>query len=435
MNKLISFILIFFSISIIQAQNSKSFTLTEAIEYASKNNPTIKNAKIDIEKAKKKIWETTAIGLPQANLKMGFVTPTYGILQPDNKTVLMEYDEIPIKLGVPNSTQIDASISQLLFNGAYFVGLQATKTFKQLSEQNLEMSLNDLTMDITNSYYLVLVMEENKRILKQNMTNIDTTLFELQAMFKEGFIEDTDVDQIEYTATMIKNAYNTIERQTEIAYNLLKFQMGMELTEEIELTDELTSVVEQIALESLIGGETDITNNTTYKMVQTQETLQELNLKREKTSFLPTVVAFYNHQEKTNRADFDFTMPDMIGVNVDIPVFSSWQRMSKVKQAELELVKTRNLKEQAIAGIKLQIQQAQLTLESAYKSYLNETRNLELTKKIYNKTLLKYKEGISSSMELTQANTQYLTAQSNYFTAVNQLLQAKSKLDNLLNRN
>lgn len=445
MQKLIWFITFGLLAFGLHAQEGGSFTLDEALKFALKNNPTIKNAELDIEKAKKKVWETTAMGLPQASVKVGythlptipemaFTTPTYGILQPDNKTVLMEYMDVPIKLGVKNSTQIDASVSQLVFSGAYIVGLQASKTFKMLSEQSLKLSQNDVIEGVTNAYALVLILEENKRILKANYENINKTLEEMKAMFEEGFIEDTDVDQLKYTASTIQNAYNNLEMQIEVAYKLLKFQMGIDMDQAITLNNSLADLLDQIDMESLVQSG-DISKNMTVQLLETQENLQELNLKREKSSFLPTVVAFYNHQEKTNRADFDFTIPDMIGLNVEIPVFSSWQRMSKVKQAEIELAKTRNSKEQATTGIKMQIDQAQIALKTAWQNYQNESSNLELTKKIYDKTVEKYKEGMASSMQLTQANSQYLSAQSNYFSAVNSVIQAKSKLYNLLNLN
>ena len=426
-------------------QEPTSFSLKEAQQYALKNNAQVKNALLDIEKAKKKIWETTAMGLPQINGKvdytylptipeMQFAVVTHGVLQPDGVTVLMNSINVPIKLGVSSSATISASASQLLFSGSYIVGLQTSKTFKQLSEQSLHLSENEVFENVANTYYMVLAAEESKTLLKATSDNMTKTLNEFKAMLAEGLIENTDVDQLQYTVTMIENAYKMLERQVEIANRLLKFQMGMSLDQQITLTDKLEDIVNSIQAADMINTSGDLNNNITFQLLNTQESLQESLVKLEKAAYLPTVAAFYQHQEKTSKADFDFTMPDIVGVSVSVPIFSSGMRNAKVAQANLELEKTRNTKEMAIQGLKLELQQTQITLQSAYEKFLNEKANQELSKKIYDKTLVKYKEGMASSMDLTQANNQYLTAQTNYFNALLELLTAKNKLDNLLNR-
>ncbi|MFC2113969.1 TolC family protein [Bacteroidota bacterium] len=426
-------------------QEPTSFSLKEAQQYALKNNAQVKNALLDIEKAKKKIWETTAMGLPQINgnvdytymptiPEMQFSVVTHGELQPDGITVLLNSMDVPIALGVPSSATISVSASQLVFSGSYIVGLQTSKTFKQLSEQSLILSENTVLENVANTYYMVLAAEESKTLLKATSENMVKTLDEFKAMLAEGFIENTDVDQLQYTVTMIENAYKMLERQVQIANRLLKFQMGMDLDQQITLTDKLDEIINNIPAADMFSTGGDINNNITYKLLNTQESLQESLVKLEKSAYLPTIAAFYQHQEKTSKADFDFTFPDIVGVSVSVPIFSSGMRNTKVAQAKIELEKTRNTKEMAIQGLKLEIQQTQITLQSAYEKFLNEKSNQELTQKIYDKTLIKYKEGMASSMDLTQANSQYLTAQTNYFNALLELLTAKNKLDNLLNR-
>lgn len=447
---LLSFCLIIVYNFQIKAQESQTFSLKEAQEYALKNNANVKNAKLDIEKAKKKIWETTAMGLPHVSAKvaytylptvpeMSFATP-YLINPVDApgygpEMISMGYQTIPMKLGVENSVTLDATISQLVFSGAYIVGLQASKVFKKLSQHSLEQSENDVKEEVANTYYMILAAEESLKILNQNHININKTLLELTELHKEGFVENTDVDQIKYTKITIANAEKALERQVQIAYRLLKFQMGIELDNLISLSEKLEDIVKEISIETLFNDNYDISNNPTYKLLQTQENLQMLNLKREKSMFLPTITAFYNHQEKSAKADFDFSMPNMFGANMSIPIFSFGERLSKVKQADIELEKTRNQRKMAIQGLRLEVEKAQISLRTAYEKFLNEKSNLELTKKIYDKTAIKYKEGISSSMDLTQASSQYLQAQSNYFNTVNELLNSKNKLENLLNKN
>ncbi|MBT3303614.1 MAG: TolC family protein [Bacteroidetes bacterium] len=439
--KLFSLFLIF---SASQLHGQTSLSLIEAQEYALKNSAQVKNALLDIEKAKKKIWETAAMGLPQINgaveytymptiPEMQFSAVTHGELQPDGKTVLLNSIDVPIKLGVPHSVTFSATASQLVFSGSYIVGLQTSKMFKKLSEQSLQMSENDVKEDVANTYYMVLAADENNKLLKSTSENMKKTLMEFEAMFKEGLIESTDVDQLKYTVTNIDNTSKMLERQVAIAYRLLKFQMGMDLSQEIILSDQLDDVIAGITMESIINKNLDINSNITYQLLNTQESLQEALVRLEKSAYLPTLAAFYQHQEKPFKADFDFSFPDIAGASLSIPIFSSGMRNAKVAQANIELEKSRNTKKMAVQGLMLEAQQSHIMLQSSFEKFINEKSNQELAKSIYNKTLIKYKEGMSSSMDLTVANSQYLSAQSNYFNALLEVLQAKNKLDNILN--
>jgi len=166
--------------------------------------------------------------------------------------------------------------------------------------------------------------------------------------------------------------------------------------------------------------------------MENQEAVGMLNLKRQKSAYLPSLAAFYKHTENLKKASLDFTMKDMAGLSLNVPMFSSGMRNVMVQQREMELEKIRNAKSNVASGLELDFINSRNTFNSAYDQFVNEKRNIELTSRIYDKTLIKYKEGISSSMDLTNAQNQYLNAQKNYFTALYTLLVSKNKLDKLL---
>jgi outer membrane protein TolC len=217
------------------------------------------------------------------------------------------------------------------------------------------------------------------------------------------------------------------------ATDLLKFQLGLPFENDLLLTDKLDRVMESVSLQAIADRQLELENNILYKMMSTQVTLGELNLKREQSNYLPSVAAFYRHSEKARKADFDFTMKDIAGVQLNIPIFSSGQRNAMVAQRRLELDKIKNSKQLAMDGLKLEFMNARNEFTSSFEKYQNEKRNIELAGRIYDKTMLKYKEGLSSSMDITNAQNQYLSAQQNYFTAIYSLLVAKNKLDKLTN--
>lgn len=442
---------------ILFSQNSAPIQLSmkEAQEYALKNNYTIKNSLIDLELAKKKIWETTAMGLPQLNAASGYThifkipevsfpstvlskfrttTTLYGLPVAGDSLFVNTYDSPPIKLGVADNVTLDVTLSQLVFSGAYLVGLQASRVFYQMSERALEKNEIDLKESVANTYLLILNLVQNEKILSDRISNLEKILSEMKQLNKAGFIELTDIDQLELTVLTVKNAQTTLLRQIEGAKDLLKFQIGMPFENKIELSEKLDLVLDAAVIESISDRTLEPENNIVSKIFDTQIELAELNLKREKSNYLPNLAAFYRHSEKLKQADFDFTMKDMAGLQLNIPIFSSGQRKSAVQQRKLDMVKIQNNKNLAVNGLQLEFTTAKNDFKSSVDRFYNEKRNVELAERIYNKTLIKYKEGLSSSMDITNAQNQLLSAQSNYFTAIYSMLVAKNKIDKLTNK-
>ncbi|MBK7213914.1 MAG: TolC family protein [Bacteroidales bacterium] len=434
-----------------------SLSLKQAQDYALEHNTGMKNAKLDIEMAKKKIWETTAIGLPQVSVsgsyqhifkvpEMSFggasllSTHREGITLSgvptglNNDSIFLNYfPGDPIKLGVKDNASVSLNVSQIIFSGEYLVGLQATKVFFQISQNSYASSVSDLKEAVANSYYLVLVMQRNKEIVSQSLTNLNKTLSDMREMNKQGFIEETDVDQIELTVHTLENAIRTIDNQVLASQDLLKFQIGVPFETPVKLTESIDEIVKVSDIASIVSKQFQVQNQIGYKIMENQEAVGVLNLKRQKSAYLPTLAAFYKHTENAKKADFDFTMKDIAGLSLNVPIFSSGQRNSQLSQRVMELQKIRNTKDNVAQGLQLDFINSRNALNSAYDQFLNDQRNIELTSRIYEKTLTKFKEGISTSMDLTTAQNQYLTAEKNYFTSLYSLLTAKNKLEKLLN--
>jgi len=432
------------------------FSLKEAQNYAITNNMTAKNSDIDLELAKKKIWETTAIGLPQINAKanyqhlfevqyltLGGTTTLETKLDPGTpissdditgKNVYLSTPMMRIPLSLQNNTTLDITVSQLIFSGEYLVGLQASKVFYKISEQSQKKTELDLKESVGNTYGLVLVLEQSKKTIEQSLDNLKKTLSDMQEMNKQGFIENTDVDQIELTSLNLTNGVNSISRQVDAARDLLKYQLGLPFDSEIILTDNLESTTPTANLESVLTSNFNVENNIDYQIMSIQEKVGKLNLRREQSGYLPTLAAVYNHTELVDKPAINFTPTDVFMLTLNVPIFSSGQRIVKVQQRRLELEKVSNTKNNVASGLQLAFTNARNDMASAYEKFLNEKKNIELTNRIYDKTLIKYQEGLSSSLDLTNAQNQYLTAQSNYYTAIYTLITAKNKLDKLTNK-
>ena len=454
---MILFILPFLGVA--QQDSILNLSLTEAIEYAKTNNLTLKNAQLDIESAEKKVWETTAIGLPQVNGSLNYQhipgeIPTFAFGM--DSTTAMLYGFIleslssegynpspdlqnrlnapgqPMTLGVKNSTTYSITVSQLVFSGEYIVGLQASKTYLQISKLSHEKQELDLHANVLNSYISILVLEKNLGIIKNSVKNMELLVKETKMLNQQGFLESTDADQLQITLNTLVNAEKTIERQKDISYMLFKILLGADFNTKLLLKDNLDLLYGQLIGKS-VSGQFQLTNNIDYKMLDNQVKISALSLKREKTKYLPTISAFYNYQDKTNKASFDFTINHIIGVNLDVPIFSSFQRNAQVQQAKIEYQKSLNNQKLLENNLQTQAQQLRFNLESALEKYEVTKQNVKLSKNVFDNSSKKYKQGMVSSMDLTQANNTYLQAESDNITALFELLQTKIELQKILN--
>lgn len=428
-----------------------SFSLEEAVKYAIENGYDVKSKKIDLGVAKKKIWETTAMGLPQISGTVAyqhtFKVPemSFGYALDPNALpsgtltgadILSAYKPVdPITLGVADNTTWDVTVSQLIFSGEYIVGLRAAKVFREMSEQNLSKSYADIKESVSSSYYLALVLEENVRNLKETQKVTDANLKDLIAMGDQGLIEETGVDQVRIIKSNIDNAVSSLERSAIVSRNLLKFQMGLPIESEIALTESIDKYSNESIFSTYLGDSFDVTKTVDYLVLETGVKLQKLSWDREKTTFLPSVAGFYRHYEQLQAASFNFQPKDVAGINVTVPIFSSGMRRAKVQQAKLNFEKMKVTQQQAVEGLNLQYQNTFNEFQTAYASFVTNKKNMELAKKIFDQTMIKFKEGVGSTMDLNTSQNQYLTTQRDYFTALNNLLSAKVKLDKLLSKN
>ncbi len=426
----------------LRAQQSTNLNLQQAREYALQHNINVKNAALDVEKAKDKVWETTAIGLPQVSSSLSYNNnldlPTQ--LLP-GELIGQPGQFVEVQFGTQHNATATVSADQLVFSGPYIIGLQASKTFREISQHQLVKTNIETRYAVTQAYYSVLVAGKNLEVLQESKNNMEQLLEETKAIYQQGLTEETSVDQMEINLSNIKNQINNLQRQLEVGMTVLKFQMGMDMEKEIQLTDSLTAIMEQINLEQVAGQQFNVQSHIDYKILNTQEHASYLSMRREKAEYLPTLSAFYQHQQNAMREEFNYFEDNndqwyesnVIGLQLNLPIFTSGSRMSKVQQAQIELEKTQNLKQQVEQNLKMTVKQARTEYMSAMENYLTQKSSLELSEKVYKRSMEKFTTGVVSSTELTQTHNQFLDSQTAYFQAAFDLLNAKNKLDKALN--
>jgi outer membrane protein TolC len=423
-------------------------SISDAQAFALKNNRAIKSAKIDVSSMDKQIWASIATGLPQfnfdANYQHQFVIPELNLgpyldvnSLPDgvvNKSDLLNaYKNSPsYALGVRNNTVFNFTISQLIFSGEYIVGLQASKVVKQVTEKALVKIENQTEETVATTYYLVLVLDENARVLRESLKSTDQTYSDLVKMNQEGFNEETDVDQMKIGRSNILTLITSIDAQKELSMKLLKYQLGIGFDQPVLLTDSLPGIIAQGNIKYLSSPEFDVKNSIDYKMISDQEKVSSLLLKRQQAKQIPTISGFYRHQEQSNMPAFNFAVKDIIGVTLSLPIITSGLRNANIGMAKYDLMKTRLNKENIEQGLILEFETARSSYQTAFSNFTTNKESMLLSKKVYDKTVIKYKEGVSTSFELTQNQAQFLTAESNYYNSVLSLLNDQAKLDRIL---
>lgn len=441
-------VLLFFSAGLSAQNEPVAFTLEEAQQYAMENSYVLQNSQRDIRSAQKEVWETITIGLPQISASMDY---TYNIKA--SKTpfpvAIIPQDFWP-DLGIPENTPPDAtypisfmpkynsnyglSVSQLIFDGSYIVGIGSSQIYLNLTKEAHEKSEINIRDAVAQAYYMVLVGQQNLLVMQENLENTLKLYEETKAYFDNGFREEMDVDQMQI---MVKNAENEVlkaEREIKIAKVVLKYTMGYEILQPVELADELNSFLTPL-VEKTRPGSFDISNHIDYRMAVTNFQVSEKMLRLEKVAFLPRLSAFYNYNKTAygNNANLfksntSWLPSSMLGFQLSVPIFNSGQKVFKVQQAQIELEKAKTSRQLAETTLQKDFLTAVAEMESALEKYENDAKNRELAERILEKSKIKFNNGMTSSTELSQLESQYIQTHGAYIGSILQVLQADLQL-------
>jgi outer membrane protein len=437
---LIVSLLLFLPTEIIFSQesgNELSFTLKEAQDYAIQHNKMVVASKMDFEASKLALWETISTGLPQVNASGAFNDNLKLMTTLIDGTFFGKPGEmVPIKFGTKYNSSASIQATMLLFNAPFYIGIETTKLAQRLSSNNLEKSELDTKESVCTAYFLILVSEKSLEILNKNISNLNETLKSTRAMYSAGMAEQTDIDQMVSNVTMVENSQSTLQRTIELNYNMLRFQLGVSADTKITLKESLESLTREINVEALLSQQFDHTKNVDFRLIEGQELMSSLALKTQKASVLPSLAGFYNYGVNGmggKISDQQWFRNSMTGLQLSVPIFASGQRYIKIRKAEINLEKARTTKDMVTEQLKIQEKQLRYNLVNANIQYKSQKDNVEVSKRVYASMENKFRQGMASSLDLTQANSLYLQAENNYVSALINLLQTKVALDKLLN--
>ena len=408
---------------------AQSFSLKEAIDYSIIHHVQVKNSQIDLQNAGAKINEIKAMGLPQVNGGVQFVNNL--ILQrvfiPAKifNPAAAEGELIAAKFGVENSGFANVSMSQLVFDGTYLLGLKASQVYKDLSVKGVTQSKQQVAENVTKAYYGILVNDKRMQLLQVNVSRLDSLLKETKALNTQGFVEKIDVQRLD-----VENVY----RLQEMSYSLLKFQMGYPMEEPIRLSVTLEQIELQNNLTDL-AGPFNYANRIEYSILKTQENLAEFDLKLVKSGYLPRLLLNANYGYNAGANAFGDLLKKQwfdnaaISVSLQIPIFDGNSKKYKAVQSANNLQKVRQSFDLLKSSIDFQRSQSVITLKNSLESLKQQKANLMLANEISRVTRVKYQQGVGSNLEVLNAESSIKESQANYFTSLYNALIAKVELE------
>ena len=437
-NMKIKLSILFTTISVMHyfGQQQNNYTLQQAIDFAVKNSPSQLNSELDLQSTVYKRNEVLGLGLPQINGSFDFKDylelPTSIIPLSAFSPLAPPNTYAAVKFGTQYNATGGVSANQLLFSADYLFGLKASKELINLSRVNVNRSKTDLVAQVSKAYYGVLVNKERLKLIDANIEKLEKNYSEVSALNKQGFVELIDVERLEVAKNNLAVEKQKVSEMLKIGENMLKFQMGYKLNEPILLVDSLVAV--DGLDKELSTNNIDISNKNEYLILNAQQKLYDIDVKRLKWGYLPTIAAYGSYQYQTMRKEPNIFDNDknnaikqwypigVIGVQMNINIFDGLQRHFKIQQSKITSQKNQNNLKNIELAAQFEASTAAISYNNALKTLSNNKRNMELAQNVFNVSTKKYQQGIGSNIEVINAQTSMREAEVNYYNALYDVL-------------
>ena len=408
----------------LSAQDHLSLTLEQAQQYAVENNKSLQNASLEVQQAYAQRWQTIAAMLPQVDGTVGYTNMLgYEIDFGGMSRAMLPY----------LNTNITASIG---LNGQAIMGALLNNLAIEMQDISQKKTESTLRASVSTSYMSVLVLEDIVTLLDSSLTNIERLAEMTQRSVEVGAAEQTSADQIMVKVNALKNSINSNKRNVELARNSLKVLLGLNAETELTLSQTLDELLSAESALALLNENFDIDRNYDYQLLQKNVELAKKNVTMAGLAYTPTLSAYYQYSYRKDFGDGGFSMspPHTVGVSLAVPIWSSGKRAAAVTEKKLAYQAAVNTFEETSDNLGIQDQQLRFNLSNAYETYMNERDNIEVTKRVFNSTANKFEHGVASSLDLTNASNDLISAQSTYVQAILTLVNAQVELTKFLNK-
>jgi outer membrane protein TolC len=436
-----SFFLIIATVAFLLARGQTSemeLTLDKAIDMALKNNRNLQLAKYDQQVAQKAKWEAITGFLPRANFESTWMDnlKLNTVLLPGVMFGKPPGTYIPVQFGQEYQWSWAIKTQQVIFSAPLLIANSLASESQKMSDLSYEKTENDVVATVKSLFVAATAFTRSLNILDSNIQNLQYVRERTQAMYNLGMLQSTDVDQIDITITNLLNARHSLERNYELMLNMIRFNLGLDTTQKLVIKAQLEDLINEDYVQKLLMTTFQPESTPELQLLKTQENMMKIALNKEKMDMLPTLAAFYNYT-KTGQGnemrDLKWFPSSVLGLTVSVPLFAGSQNYVQIQKAKIQYEKavyqTQTIQEQLL----IQEKQLKYNLKNAYDNYLLQKKNIHVAYKVYKNVENKYLQGVVSSLDLTQANSNYLSAQNNYISSCNELISAITNLEKLYN--
>ena len=419
-------IILFINASTTLGQERK-LTLEECIVLALENNENLKNSYLEEKISRALSNEYLSIGLPQINLDGGV---KYNHEVPKSLLDISRFmpgvpegTEQEVQFGQAYDGRVDLYVSQMIFNGSYFVGLSAAKELVELSEKMTERDKIDIYESINKAYYTSINTKSRVDLVDENINRLDALLKQTTSLYENGFVEKLDLDRIRVSYNNLMSEKIKADRLYDLSLAVLKFQIGMPLDQKVKLVGELT---EDLVNEFVFDVSSfDYSNRIEYSILKTDKNLKSYDLKNNRSQYLPQVYANYNYGYNTSASQSNIFFDadrwkkfGTLGLQVIIPIFDGFLKRSRINQSKFKIEQIENRLMFLERSINLQINQSVISYENSKESLKVASENLELAREVYFASEKKYSQGVGSNLEIIDANNSLKIAQNQYYNSL-----------------
>ncbi len=435
----------------LNAQQLNRFSVKQAVDYALKNSVDVKNALLNLQIQKQTNREITSAALPQISGGVSanyfpnvavqsfpnfIAAATYGVLEKEgvkngNGNPIIspsDFGFVQAQFGTNYTASGGVDISQLLFDGQVFVGLQARDASLDFIKKQTAVTEEMINVNVQKIYYQLVVGRQQITSIDANIDRFQKLLRDTKEIYNNGFAEKLDVDKVSVQLNNLLTEKLKVENQLRAGNASLKFLLNMPQKDTLVLTDSLT---EEELKNNILDKNYNYSDRKEYQLLEVGKKLGEYNIKRYQLSYLPTLALYGNFYKNAQRNKFNFFndgqwfTSSLIGMKISVPIFDGFAKAARVNKAKLELQQTNNTMEQLKATIDNDVEQANLKFSSSIITMDNQKKNMELAAKVYNTTKLKYEQGLGSNQEIYAAQTELKVSQNNYYGALYDAIIAK----------
>jgi outer membrane protein len=436
----------------VSAQQKHALSASQAVEYANLNSVQVKNALIAIQLQEQTNREITAMALPNitGSLDVNYypkvavqsfpnfiAAATYGVLTDEgvkdgNGNPIIapgDFGFIQAQFGTKWNSTVGVSLSQILFDGQIFIGLQARKAAMDLAHKSAEVTEIQIKANVVKLYYQVIVAYKFIATIDANIERAEKLLADTREIFKNGFAEKLDVNKAEVTLANLRTERLRVDNNLQAGMAGLKLLMGMPVKDELVLTDTLSEATLRDDIMEVTYAYGD---RKEFQQLELTQQLNEFNVRRYKLSKLPTLALFGNYSKMAQRNQFNFLnfqepwfSSALIGIKLTVPIYEGGAKNARIKTAELQVQQIQNNMENLKLVIDNEVEVARINMRSALASMDFQKTNMVLAEEVYNQTKKKYEQGLGSNLEITNAQAELRIAQNNYYTALYDAVVAK----------